>query len=57
MRTELLKKINSDLKKVNLNALSIKMGLEQPTLWRIVNAKSRGSIDVWEKINDYYKRR
>ena len=57
MRNELLKKIKNDLKSISLNALSEQMGINQPTLYRIVNDDSRGNIITWEKISKYYKRK
>ncbi len=56
MRKELIKKLAADLKKRSLNSLAKEIDLRQPTLFRIVNKKSQGSIEVWEKIDSYYQK-
>jgi hypothetical protein len=56
MRKQLFRKINADLKKKSLNALSLEMGLKQPTLHRIVKGKSKGDITTWEKIEAFYRK-
>lgn len=53
----MLRLLNRDLKKVSLRSLAINIGLEQPTLWRLVNEKSHGSIATWEAIGLYYKKK
>jgi hypothetical protein len=54
MRKELFKKIKTDLAKMTLTELSARIGIQIPTLCRIVNGKSRGDIESWEKIAGYY---
>ena len=54
MKKQLLEKINEDLKKTNLTALAKLMGLNQPTLFRLVTGQNGGRIDTWEKIEKYY---
>jgi transcriptional regulator with XRE-family HTH domain len=49
--------VKKDLKKgISLNSLAVKMKIPQPTLWRIVNEKSNGSMAVYKKIYSYYNR-
>lgn len=54
MRKQLLKLIHNSLKKFNLSELARNIDIKQPTLHRIVNGKSHGSIETWEKIGKYY---
>lgn len=56
MLKELLEKINQDLKEMTLTELSGRIGIQIPTLCRIVNGKSRGDFNSWEKIAGYYGR-
>jgi len=55
MRKELFEKIKADLKEMTLTELSARIGIQIPTLCRIVNGKSRGDIESWEKIAGYYR--
>jgi|GEM_PF-3230368 len=54
MFKKLLEKLKTDLTKMTLTELSGRIGIQIPTLCRIVNGKSRGDIESWEKIAAYY---
>ncbi len=56
MREPLLKFLHKQVKDKTVSALAKEIGMEIPTLWRIMYGKSAGSIEAWEKIDKYYKR-
>jgi DNA transposition AAA+ family ATPase len=54
MKKDLLKRLKADIEKSSINAVAQKIGIAQPTLWRLINGKYDGRMSTWETIENYY---
>ncbi len=54
IKSKLLRKLKKDIESTSINAVSKKIGIPYPTIWRLYRGKFAGRMATWDKIDNYY---